>query len=94
MAVLDGIADLKSRVASKEDETATGVVPESSPWVEPTPLLLYGCQPATKADLLAALPPRPATDKFVTHYFNALDSAAGKWFTSGALNWRCMTMAH
>ncbi|KAK6209808.1 fungal specific transcription factor [Colletotrichum tabaci] len=40
-------------------------------------LLLYGCRQATsKAEVLAALPPKPAVDRYIARYFNRLDLVA------------------
>lgn len=37
-------------------------------------LLLYGCPlPTSRSEILAALPPRNAVDRYIARYFNRLD---------------------
>lgn len=80
-AILDSIADLKDRFDREEqlrlaispdqiqDHTGdTGIVNEHA---SRHSLLLYGgYRPASQADILAALPPRNAVDRFISRYFN------------------------
>ncbi|KAJ5675992.1 hypothetical protein N7462_008889 [Penicillium macrosclerotiorum] len=64
-AIMDGISELKTSV--KEDAN------ESSGQVQnmcQTPELLFaGSKPATKEDILRAIPPREVTDRLVAEYF-------------------------
>ncbi|KAE8349001.1 hypothetical protein BDV28DRAFT_142177 [Aspergillus coremiiformis] len=81
-AILDGIADLKDhfdrdeqlRLANTPDQVAdeqgeNGAQPRSG-----YALLLYGCRrPASREEILAALPPKAAVDRYISRYFNYLD---------------------
>ncbi|KAH6637281.1 hypothetical protein F5144DRAFT_570122 [Chaetomium tenue] len=79
-AILDGIADLKDhfdqeerfRLAQDEhdgDGTTNPLGPRST-----HTLLLYGCRlPGSRAEILAALPPKSAVDRYISRYFNRLD---------------------
>lgn len=80
-AVLDSISELKGNVEQGEeicnmatDLNEPNFVHTSSPW------LLYGCQRATKAEILSSIPPRRAADRLVSRYL-ALDFASGKSIT-------------
>lgn len=47
------------------------------------PDLIFGAyEPVTKADLLAALPPRPIADRFISRYFNSNDPAVRMSFNA------------
>ncbi|KAF4536106.1 uncharacterized protein LTHEOB_1867 [Lasiodiplodia theobromae] len=66
LAILDGITELKYHFD-----------PETSPLEEEGPKLLYGSNDhATRESILASLPQRPAADRLVSKYFNAMDMAA------------------
>ncbi|KAJ5185860.1 transcriptional regulator family: Fungal Specific TF [Penicillium cf. griseofulvum] len=67
-AILDGIADLKEQL-EREDHGNM-----EKPAMLHT-FLLYGCKSASKEDILAALPDRPAVDRYISQYFNRLDLA-------------------
>ncbi|KAF9249023.1 transcriptional regulator family: Fungal Specific TF [Penicillium roqueforti] len=67
-AILDGIADIKEQL-EQEDYGNT-----EKPAMLHT-FLLYGCKSASKEDILAALPDRPAVDRYISQYFNRLDLA-------------------
>ncbi|KAE8167967.1 hypothetical protein BDV40DRAFT_130824 [Aspergillus tamarii] len=67
-AILEGIADLKQQLAGEDDKDV------ERPMMLHT-FLLYGCKSATKEDILAALPDKAATDRYVSRYFNLLDLA-------------------
>ncbi|KAK4151650.1 fusarisetin A cluster transcription factor [Chaetomidium leptoderma] len=83
-AILDGIADLKDQF---EREEPSGLITQDShdildssdadhlPRHRPShTLLLYGCQlPVSRAEILAALPPKSASDRYISRYFNRLD---------------------
>ena len=83
-AILDSIADLKDhfdqeehlRLANSPDQIQDdGGDPRSS-----HALLLYGCRrPASRAEILAALPPKSAVDRYISRYFNRLDLVASCW---------------
>lgn len=70
-AILDGIADIKEQL-EQEDYGNT-----EKPAMLHT-FLLYGCKSASKEDILAALPDRPAVDRYISQYFNRLDLAPCK----------------
>jgi hypothetical protein len=82
-AILDGIAELKDhfdreerfRLVPDDYGTVEGDDHNNLPALRPshTPLL-YGCHlPASRADILAALPPKSAVDRYISRYFNRLD---------------------
>lgn len=88
-AIMDSIADLKDHFDREERmklaESPTqpvGVQGDVYEDLDARPgrrraLLLYGCRPATsKAEVLAALPPKPAVDRYIARYFNRLDLVA------------------
>ncbi|KAJ5146189.1 transcriptional regulator family: Fungal Specific TF [Penicillium bovifimosum] len=70
-AILDGIADLKEQLERDDHRNM------ENPAILPT-FLLYGCKSASKEDILAALPDRPAVDRYISQYFNRLDLAPCK----------------
>jgi hypothetical protein len=70
-AILDGIADIKEQLEREDDGNI------AKPAAMPT-LLLYGCKSASKEDILAALPEKPAVDRYISQYFNRLDLAPCK----------------
>ncbi|KAJ5649950.1 uncharacterized protein N7484_003673 [Penicillium longicatenatum] len=68
-AVLDSISELRDHYEEEEARllaTDDYVLQES-----PGPRLLYEPVQTTRADLMAAIPPRPAVDRMVARYFNA-----------------------
>ena len=69
-AVLDSISELRDHYEEEEEARLLAandhVLHES-----PGPRLLYEPVQTTKADLLAAIPARPAVDRMVARYFNA-----------------------
>ncbi|OHE94206.1 fungal specific transcription factor [Colletotrichum orchidophilum] len=83
---MDSIADLKEHFdreeLSKLAETPA-LAAESHGLDEPDfpgpsrkrrPLLLYGCRPAaSRSEILSALPPKTAVDRYISRYFNRLD---------------------
>lgn len=82
-AILDGIADLKDQFEREEpsglaednhdvlDSSDADYLPRRRP---SHTLLLYGCQlPVSRAEILAALPPKSASDRYISRYFNRLD---------------------
>ncbi|KZF19520.1 putative fungal-specific transcription factor, partial [Xylona heveae TC161] len=90
-AILDGIADLKDhfdreeqlRLAYSPDQffqDDNGNADGSNPPARPDSLhtlLLYGCpRPRSRAEILEALPPKSAVDRYVSRYFNYLDLVA------------------
>ncbi|KAB8230051.1 putative transcription factor [Aspergillus alliaceus] len=81
-AILDGIADLKDhfdhdeqvRLANTPDQVAdeqgNGLARPRSGYA----LLLYGCRrPSSQEEILMALPPKAAVDRYISRYFNYLD---------------------
>lgn len=70
-AILDGIADLKEQLEQEDDKNI------EKPAMLHT-FLLYGCKSASKEDILAALPDRPAVDRYISQFFNRLDLAPCK----------------
>ncbi|RDW63790.1 C6 transcription factor [Coleophoma cylindrospora] len=92
-AILDSIADLKDHFDQEEhlrlantpdpildyDQHDDGLLA-----VAPHAKLLYGCHRpvASRADILAALPPKSAVDRYISRYFNGLDLVAASLLTS------------
>lgn len=84
-AILENIADLKDhfdreeqlRLAnSPEDLDGNNGDPANKPR-SPHALLLYGCRrPTSRSEILAALPPKSAVDRYISRYFNCLDLVA------------------
>jgi hypothetical protein len=77
-AIMEGIADMKDHLEWDEhpqlvnDSDGHNHEPYSS---YSHALLLYGTgKPASRAELLAVLPPRNAVDRYVSRYFNSIDS--------------------
>lgn len=81
MAIVDSIAELREHIDREEQlamadaadrmsgETEDDISGDSTPGSHV--LLLYGCEPATSRDeILAALPPKAAVDRYVARYFN------------------------
>jgi hypothetical protein len=87
-AILDSITDLKDQVDHEEkmrlfgavDATSLDNVNEPDPaWIPPArhALLLYGCpRPSSREEILAALPPRLAVDRYLSRYFTCLELAS------------------
>ncbi|KAI1205253.1 putative fungal-specific transcription factor [Annulohypoxylon truncatum] len=85
-AILDSIADLKDhfdrdenlKLANTPDQTQddSGGDPVGRP-PSPHALLLYGARRANSRDeILAALPPKTAVDRYISRFFNRLDLVA------------------
>ncbi|KAI0882950.1 putative fungal-specific transcription factor [Annulohypoxylon maeteangense] len=85
-AILDSIADLKDhfdqeenlRLANTPDQAQddSGGDPVGRP-PSPHALLLYGAPRAnSRAEILAALPPKNAVDRYISRFFNRLDLVA------------------
>lgn len=82
-AILDGIADLKDHFDQEErfrlaqDDHDPGSGEGTSNMLGPRSshaLLLYGCRlSVSRAEILAALPPKSAVDRYISRYFNRLD---------------------
>ena len=82
-AILDNIADLKNHfereeeVSLAQDDETRGREGVNNSLSEPHPqhaILLYGCGlPASRAEILDALPPKSAVDRYISRYFNRLD---------------------
>ena len=88
-AIMDGIADIKDhfdreeqlRLAIDPDQTQdyTGDVGNLNSHASGNSLLLYGgYQPASKAEIVTALPPKDAVDRYISRYFNSLDLVSCK----------------
>ena len=88
-AILDSIADLKDhfdreeqlRLATSPDEAQKHHGNAGGTKIHPSrhSLLLYGgYQPASQAEIIAALPPRGAVDRYVSRYFNRQELVSGK----------------
>ncbi|KAH6845798.1 hypothetical protein B0I37DRAFT_392784 [Chaetomium sp. MPI-CAGE-AT-0009] len=88
-AILDGIADLKDhfdqeerfRLAQDDHETTAGDATSNLLGTRSTHTpLLYGCPlPSSRAEILAALPPKSAVDRYISRYFNRLDLYDAFW---------------
>ncbi|PYH83381.1 hypothetical protein BO82DRAFT_431094 [Aspergillus uvarum CBS 121591] len=79
-AILDSIADLKAHCDCEKQislaETPTQLSEEEPPHFRHA-LLLYGChRPTSRAEIIAALPPKAAVDRYLSRYFNYLDLVA------------------
>ncbi|TRX87741.1 hypothetical protein FHL15_011366 [Xylaria flabelliformis] len=70
VAILDSIAELKGQVVAEGHGKGDEDISEpSSP-----ALLLYGHRRlGSRAEILEALPPKPAADRYISRYFNRLD---------------------
>ncbi|OBT97872.2 hypothetical protein VE01_03930 [Pseudogymnoascus verrucosus] len=73
-AVLNSISELKGNV-EEEDIRSIETHPQN-PDSSSSPGLLYGCQRATKAEILSRIPPRRAADRLVSRYLT-LDIPSG-----------------
>ncbi|KAI0436328.1 putative fungal-specific transcription factor [Xylaria telfairii] len=70
VTILDSIAELKGQVI--EEEHSREYEEDSEP--SSRALLLYGHRrPSSRAEILEALPPKPAADRYISRYFNRLD---------------------
>lgn len=84
-ALLNNIAELKEHFDREEqlklveDPRKTQMEPDSSPRPPGRALLLYPTQRSSRAEVLAALPPKDAVDRYLSYYFNHLDMASCKW---------------
>ncbi|KAK6842038.1 fungal specific transcription factor domain-containing protein [Apiospora arundinis] len=72
--LVDGISDGRASQPASSD-TPVGS-DNSAPPSSPGPKLFYSCPPATRAEIIAALPPRRTSDRLVSSFFNFLDTAA------------------
>ena len=88
-AIMDGIADIKDHFDREEQlglenspdrtEDYIGDVGNLNIHANRNSLLLYGgYQSASKAEILAALPPKGAVDRYISRYFNSLDLVSCK----------------
>ncbi|KAL4881188.1 fungal-specific transcription factor domain-containing protein [Aspergillus karnatakaensis] len=83
VAILESIADLKDCLDREEQQTLSErdkTLEDSQENGNATPAsrfgasLLYGCPRATsREEILTALPPKPAVDRYISRYFNYLD---------------------
>ncbi|PYH73109.1 putative transcription factor [Aspergillus vadensis CBS 113365] len=77
-AILDSIADLKAHCDREEQIKMAESIENMS--VKPShrhALLLYGCErAASRAEIVAAFPPKAAVDRYISKYFNYLDLVA------------------
>ncbi|CAH0030944.1 unnamed protein product [Clonostachys rhizophaga] len=78
-AILESISDLKHQVDRDEQTRMDDTIGDDNPYTRrPSPhaLLLYGCPRArSREEILSALPPKPAVDRYVSFYFNHLSLA-------------------
>lgn len=81
-AILDGIADIKDhfdrdeqlRLANTPDQLSDEPTHDPSRPRSGYALLLYGCRKiASRGEILAALPPKAAVDRYISRFFNFLD---------------------
>ncbi|KAK4084727.1 transcriptional regulator family: Fungal Specific TF [Purpureocillium lilacinum] len=90
-AILDSITDLRDHLDRDEqfrlvgdgsdpaqNEASVGESANGLPrWRSPHAMLLYGAsRPTSRADVLAALPPKVVVDRYVARYFNSLELAS------------------
>ncbi|KAL3472236.1 fungal-specific transcription factor domain-containing protein [Aspergillus californicus] len=80
VAILDGIADLKDHLDREEQlrlvGSPDGIENDNPSVVGPYggALILYGCRnPASRDEILSALPPKYAVDRYISRYFNYVD---------------------
>ncbi|CAG8898111.1 unnamed protein product [Penicillium egyptiacum] len=81
-AILDGIADLKDHF-DRDEQLRLANTPDQlpdEPALDPSrpksgyALLLYGCRNiASRGEILEALPPKTAVDRYISRFFNYLD---------------------
>ncbi|CAH0050414.1 unnamed protein product [Clonostachys solani] len=78
-AILESISELKHQVDRDEQTRMDDTVEDGNPPMRrrsPHALLLYGCPRArSREEILSALPPKPAVDRYVSFYFNHLSLA-------------------
>ena len=83
-AILDSIADLKDHFDREEHlrlVNSPDQIHDDSHNRTPHALLLYGTRLASsRAEIIAALPPKSATDRYISRYFNRLDLVASCWY--------------
>ncbi|KAK8088989.1 hypothetical protein PG997_003950 [Apiospora hydei] len=79
--LLDGISE--GREQRSDSSRSPAESDHSSHPSSPGPKLFYSCPPATRADILASLPPRRTSDRLISAFFNFLDSAAAAIVHSG-----------
>jgi hypothetical protein len=76
-AILDNIADLKDYLDREEQLRLASTPDHDLNKNDDIAPLLYGCQsPVSKTDILAALPPKAAVDRYISRYFNRVDLVA------------------
>ncbi|OTA84895.1 hypothetical protein M434DRAFT_400325 [Hypoxylon sp. CO27-5] len=85
-AILDSIADLKDHFDQEENLRLTNTPDQTQDDSgndsvgrprSPHALLLYGCRRTnSRAEILAALPPKSAVDRYISRFFNCLDLVA------------------
>ncbi|KIM92882.1 hypothetical protein OIDMADRAFT_173659 [Oidiodendron maius Zn] len=73
-AVLDSISELKDYY-EEEEEARMLATDGHAPYSSPGPRLFYQPIQATKNDILASIPARPAVDRMVARYFNIQNTA-------------------
>ncbi|KAJ9300975.1 transcriptional regulator family: Fungal Specific TF [Paecilomyces variotii] len=86
-AILDSIADLKEHFDREEQFRLSSSQPiQADDEISQTELrcrhalLLYGCRrSASRTDILSALPPKTAVDRYISRYFNRLDLYESFW---------------
>ena len=92
-AILDSIADLRDHFDREEllrlansphgnnaDGDGDAAATPFTKTLSPHALLLYQrCRPASRPEILAVLPPKPAVDRYISRYFNRLDLVASCW---------------
>lgn len=75
-AIVDRIADMRDYVDREEHRRlarSPDDVRDAATARPPRALLLYGCPPGSRAEILAAMPPKTAVDRYISRYFNRLD---------------------
>ncbi|TPR07577.1 Alkyl sulfatase dimerization family protein [Aspergillus niger] len=87
-AILDSIADLKAQCDREEQVRMAESIDDTSgkPSHFRHALLLYGCERASsRAEIIAALPPKAAVDRYISKYFNYLDLYEVFWSDSTSM---------
>ncbi|KAB8801902.1 hypothetical protein FH972_026723 [Carpinus fangiana] len=88
-AILEGIASLRDHFDDITDFSDSTASPTDHSNPLPTSSLLGWSEPATREEIIAAVPPRPVADRLVAFFFNTMkmapDSEAEHWLLYGVV---------
>jgi hypothetical protein len=82
---LSQIAELKDFVRDNRDRNEQQGYPPAMLEHEGPEIIFGHCQPVTKQEILAAVPPRPVVDRLVSGFFFSYESMAPSRFQSDGL---------